>query len=98
MKLWILEKAVDKCVKDPWDPWYDKAFGFIVAAPDEATARQIAQDNGGDERWEWLNEDWENLERGSVPAWTDPRYSTCKELKPEDYKESEMVLRDFSAA
>ena len=46
MKLWIL-KAKEGAAA--WDRWYDKAFGFIVAAETEDTARRLAAEKGGDE-------------------------------------------------
>ena len=40
MKLWLIR------TRDPtsgaWDPWYDKAFGFVVRAETEGQARKFA--------------------------------------------------------
>jgi hypothetical protein len=33
----------------PWEPWYDKAFGFVIRAASEQDARQMASENAGDE-------------------------------------------------
>ncbi len=39
-----------------WEPWYDKAFGFVVRASSELHARQIASDEAGDEGKDvWLD-------------------------------------------
>lgn len=49
-KLYILE------AKRAWEPWYDKASGFIVRAKDAKSARRIAGLEAGDEGYEvWLN-------------------------------------------
>lgn len=62
MKLWILRpKDKDKL----WEPWYDKAFGFVVCAEDEAGARLQAARSPGDEGKE---------------AWLNDKHSTCVEL------------------
>ncbi len=53
MKLWILRPVKDDNL---WDPWYDKAFGFIVAAETEEAARALAQSKGGDEVHSWGGE------------------------------------------
>lgn len=37
MRLWEL-RPIDKD-SGPWEPWYDKAFGFVVRADTEAQAR-----------------------------------------------------------
>jgi len=83
LKLYIL-RPVDG---DPlWSPWYDKAFGFVVAARDEVTARVIAQNDAGDEAGY----------HGENPAWTDATHSTCVELVPPS--ESGVVMKDFASA
>ena len=76
MKLWLL-----KPVKD-WDPWYDKAFGFVVSAESEEAARRIASVNHGDETSE---------------AWINPRETSCVELKAEDFP-NEVIIRNFASA
>lgn len=67
MKLWILRPIEGLSDDDwnPWAPWYDKSFGFIVSAHDQETARNIAAENAGDE--------------GKV-AWLTEHASTCTEL------------------
>lgn len=64
-KLFILRPVRGKLVRDPWEPWYDKSFGFIVRARSEAMARTIAAAEAGDEGKE---------------AWLDPTLSICKPL------------------
>ena len=58
MKLWIL-RPVDSLVDgdNPWDPWFDKAFGFVVRANSEQDARMFTHKDAGDEnRGEFLNQ------------------------------------------
>lgn len=43
MKLWILRPI------NAWEPWYDKAFGFVVRAETEDAARTLASEQAGDE-------------------------------------------------
>ena len=62
MKLWIV-RARDG--HDVWNPWYDKAFGFVVRAGTEEEARTLASFVHGAE--------------GREP-WLDATASTCEEL------------------
>lgn len=97
MKLWLLQPDTDhqSTADNCWEPWYDKAFGFVVAAPNEASARLIAHKNGGDESYKW-GEDY--LTRHETNAWIDPTKSTCIELKADSYAVPTMILRDFASA
>lgn len=84
MKLWLL-RPVQVLANNPWRPWwYDKSFGFVVRAKDEASAREIAHYEAGKE----------NLETDIADEpWKDANYSTCVELSAEG--PAEMVMRDF---
>ncbi len=78
MRLWKLTPRHDAlwwCVegKDPWEPPHDKAFGFVVRAPDEEGARWLAHEAAGREN-EW---------RGEARPWLDTHYSVCEEIPPE---------------
>lgn len=84
MKLWLLRPRDDAPGK-PWEPWYDKAFGFVVAAETESGARHYANAESGDEK------------RDCPQAWLDSRFSSCTELSP-DTESGGAVLRDFRAA
>jgi hypothetical protein len=69
MKLWLLEPKDDlPFYSNPWDPWYDKAFGFVVRAADEKDAREIAAGFSGDE--------------GSGP-WLNAALTSCAEVLPD---------------
>lgn len=63
MRLWEL-RPIDKD-SGPWEPWYDKAFGFVVRADTEAQARLLASAQAGDEK---------------AAAWLDASLSRCEEL------------------
>ncbi|KKK81891.1 hypothetical protein LCGC14_2808870 [marine sediment metagenome] len=92
MKLWLLGPLHTEG-DDPWDPWYDKAFGFVIRAETEQRAREIANENSGDEnRGKFLGQKTANTKS----PWLDPKYSTCEELL-QDGPEL-LVLRDFAAA
>lgn len=90
MKLYLLRPVGytvhnDTVPKDSiWDPWYDKAFGFVISASSPNEARALAHARGGDENRSLLN------------PWLDPKQSTCTILKPT--KESQIIIRDFAAA
>ena len=92
MKLWIL-RPIRGLLIDPWEPWYDKAFGFVVQADTEMAARQFAQEEGGTERIKWGKQYTECI---TAPAWTDPELSTCVELTA--VGEPGVVMRDFAAS
>lgn len=92
MKLYLLQpKGYPKDYSDgcnfeqgAWDPWYDKCFGFVIAANSSIEARKIAQDNGGDER--------------NADVWLDASLSNCIELKPENYTKVSIIIADKRSA
>lgn len=101
MKLWLLRPA-DKYQNDidvpgnPWDPWYDKCFGFVIAAETEAKAREltVAAHPGDEVKYEY---DYDKMVESSVfNPWLDPNYSTCVELT-NDVEEG-VIIRDFARA
>ena len=49
MKLFHLYPKENIEGENPWSPWYDKAFGFVVRAETEEEARKLANEEGGDE-------------------------------------------------
>lgn len=84
MKLWLLCPADGLAKNDnPWVPWYDKAFGFVLRAGTETEARNMAHDEGGDE----------NRGKTTAEPWKDAKYSTCVELLPE--ASAGVVMQDF---
>ena len=91
MKLWLLRPQPD-LEQSPWEPWYDKAFGFVVRAETEQEARELADEHGGDERRDMAR----FLETSRPDAWSNPVYSTCIELAVEG--KAEMIIRDFKSA
>jgi hypothetical protein len=76
MKLWTLRPNASPGRSEwgPWDPWYDKAFGFVIRAETEERARSLANERCGDEK----------------KVWTDPALATCVELLPHGAEEEIM--------
>jgi hypothetical protein len=89
MKLFELRPVEGLKEDNPWNPWYDKSFGFIVRAETEEEARKIAHENSGDEA---LDEQYNR----TIPAWLNKEYSTCTELT--DDGEAGMIMQDFARA
>jgi len=83
MKLWLL-RPITKKKGGPWDPWYDKSFGFVICAETEESARKIADKNAGDE----------NLD--DKHPWLKTSWSTCKELLPND--KEKLIMKDYASA
>lgn len=95
MKLWLLKPREDLSPKNNlWEPWYDKAFGFVVRAESEDQARQLANKNAGDEKFEQL--EGYGASPGSPNAWLDAKYSTCEELSADG--KAEVIIRDYASA
>ena len=95
MKLWLLRARKDLPtssdgygVDNPWSPWYDKTFGFVVRAETEADARSIATENAGNEI--------SHLNEGVGTAWLDAKYSTCVELTTDG--EPGLIIEDHARA
>ena len=73
LKLWLLRpyKKFQSHYTDevsPWNPWYGKAFGFVVRAETEEEARKLASEDCGEEGKE---------------AWVSGKYSGCMALRIE---------------
>ena len=92
MKLWLLRPVRSEREDTAWDPWYDKAFGFVVRAETEEQARQMANGNGGDECGPVKS----YVYRTGGDPWLDPKQSTCEELTADG--EAEIIIRDFASA
>ena len=93
MKLWLLKPVDDLHDDDPWSPWYDRCFGFIIRAGTEREAREIANQNAGEEnRGEFLNEKIAN----TTTPWLDSKYSTCEVLTGDG--EPGVILEDVRNA
>lgn len=94
MKLWIL-RPINGLPPgdDPWEPWYDCAFGFIVRAETEQEAREFAQADAGDEEKDTF---LDNKKSNTKTPWMEPKYSTCLELLPDG--EPGVIMQDFHAA
>ena len=51
-KLYLL-RPIEGLSDSPWEPWYDKTFGFVVRAVSEEEARELANNKCGDEGTVW---------------------------------------------
>lgn len=80
MKLWLLNRI------DNAD--YDEMQGFVIRAESGQRAREIANDNAGDENKSVLIQ-------GSPNVWLNKYRTTCVELLPEG--EEGVVLKDYLA-
>lgn len=49
MNLYLLKWNVKRCV-------YDANYGMVIRAPDETTARRLANEHASDEGSVWINE------------------------------------------
>lgn len=94
MKLYLLrpirkfyDTAINNDTKDnPWNPWYDKYFGFIIRAENEYEARSLAPKNGNEVGKIEINHN----------PWLDRNYSECTELTNEG--KSGKIICDFRSA
>ena len=85
MKLYILRPHRNLPDNDdPWIPWYDKPFGYIVRAESEIEARELCAKN---------SDDSSSLD-GDV--WRNHHYVECRELTSNG--EAGIIIRDFHAA
>lgn len=88
---WLLKPLDDE--QPVWNPWYDKAFGFLVSARTEEEARAIANDNGGDETGPVSNV----IYRHGGDPWLDPELTSCVKVVGGTGK-PEVLLRNFASA
>jgi hypothetical protein len=94
MKLWLLRLIDENAETDnPWNPWYDKCFGFVICAENQKEARELAHNDAGDEnRGEFLRQKIADTKG----PWLDPKYSTCIELTAGDT--SIIIMKDMQSA
>jgi len=94
MKLYIL-RPIENLPKgdDPWESWYDKAFGFVVTAENEENARKLADGSAGDENEHGYSDG--KMVSTSHP-WLSKKYTTCTELIAGEVEE--IIITDFAAA
>lgn len=91
-KLWLLrpQKPILWPLSNPWND-YDTVDGFVIRAETEQEARQLAQRNAGTECGSV------DPEHGTIPAWTDKRYSSCVELHDDGDTEIVMIDRPWTS-
>jgi len=87
MRLYILRaiESNNDQEQGPWNPWYDKYFGFVIRAKNPNSARKLAHSNAGDEKF-----------FGDDSVWLNKNYTSCKELKSEG--EEDLIIEDFRGA
>jgi len=98
MKLWLLRPMPGLLYGDnPWEPWYDKCFGLVICAASEERARQIADDDAGDENSGYhFDHDLRRVPYCTKHPWLNPKYSSCAQLVPTE--EGGVIIRDFHSA
>lgn len=95
MKLFILQPKPNLPKGDnPWDPWFDKSFGFIIIAETEDEAREIATANCDPE--EYLKYYLSEKVSDTTTPWIDEKYSTCEELLND--RDKGIIMVDFRSA
>lgn len=92
-RLWLL-RPLDGLPKEnnPWEPWYDKTFGFVVCADSEEEARQLANADGGHE----VGPVSHTVYRTGGDAWLDAKLSSCVELTAN--REKGVIIYDHASA
>lgn len=84
MKLWLLKPIDSK--SGPWDPWYDRYFGFVIRAESEKRARYLAS-----KKCCVINE----KDKKEKKAWLNSELTYCIELTSKG--EEEIILSDFAS-
>jgi hypothetical protein len=89
MKLWELAPNNTDGDDSPWNPWYDKCFKFVIRAKTAKKAREIAEENAGDENKDCRGNKYCNV-------WLDSKLTYCIELKKEG--EEILIIKDLRNA
>jgi hypothetical protein len=94
MRLWLLRPRPDVLAREahPWEPPFEKVFGLVVRAEDEAGARSLAQSQAGQEGLGIYRELGLGEERVASDVWLDTDWTSCDELSGEG--PAEVVLVD----
>lgn len=80
--IWLLRPIDDNA--GPWNPWYDRCFGFVVRANSEQEARLATEAQGGAEQ------------RNHTNPWLDQALTTCIPLNLEG--PTEVIMTDVANA
>jgi hypothetical protein len=67
----------------PWEPPFEKVFGLVVRAEDEAAARALAQGQAGYEGLGIYRELGADEEDVAENVWLEPGWTSCEELESE---------------
>ncbi len=90
MKLWLL-RPIEDLRPNPWNPWYDKCFGAVVAAETDEQARLLVE-AGDEDQSRRTRLDMKHR----VNPWLHSELSTCIEL--EAGTEAGQIIQDFRSA
>ena len=91
-KIWLLKpKGFLADADNPWIPWYNKVFGFVISAETEEMARGIADNDAGLENW--ISSMQPDKRRH---PWLNKKYSTCVYLT-DRYKPG-VIIKDYREA
>ncbi len=75
MKLFILRPREGLSLAvNPWEPWYNKTFGFVIRAKNEEIARMTAALTATDDLYA------DSKGKEGQQAWIQSKFSTCEEL------------------
>lgn len=90
MKLFILRPDYPNIKEgdNPWNPEWDKTFGYVIRAENEAKARKMANRLS---KYEFDKKDYKGYEHPFLYE----KYTTCEELLPEG--KAELIINDFRA-
>lgn len=89
LNIWLLQPRNNlKKGDNPWDPWYDKCFGFVIRAKDEKSAREYADANAGGENFGGFL----GKQLIMIHPWRDSNYSTYTQLAGEG--EEGILIKD----
>ena len=83
MNLYLVRPVTGNLEKGPWMPWYDKQFGILCRAENEAEARPMAASDAGDE---------------GKAAWLNPALTECIDVRDLYQGGPEVLMRDFASA
>jgi hypothetical protein len=93
--LYILRPKACEPKDDPWDPWFDKCFGFVIVAESEDEARQLADKEAGDEnRGSFLRAKTADTNH----PWLDSKYTSCELLTADSVDSPTVIMKDFASA
>lgn len=82
MRLWLVRPRAEVVTREinPWEPWFDKVFAFVIRAATKGEARALAQAAAGAEGRGIYQGLGLTEEESADDVWLDAAYSECLEL------------------